>query len=55
MSNPRALKRYLIDKNLMHGRETATISNFGTLISEKYFSYTFCFFMREDLERTFGF
>ena len=33
----RALERYFDPKNLIHGRETSTISKFSALIFEKYF------------------
>ena len=33
----RVLKRYLNEKNLIHGREATMISKFSALIFEKYF------------------
>ena len=35
----RALKRYLNEKNLIHGRAVATISKFSPQIFETYFSF----------------
>ena len=35
----RALKRYLNERNLMHGQVTATISKFSPQIFETYFNY----------------
>ena len=41
----RALKRYLNEKNLMHGRVMSTISMFSRLIFETYFSLVSGFFL----------
>ena len=38
-----ALKRYLSEKNLIHGRVMATISKFSPQTFETYFSTVFCF------------
>ena len=38
----RALKQYLNEKNLIHGRETATIWKFSAQNFQTYFSYNIC-------------
>ena len=44
----RALKRYLNEKNLIHGRVMATISKFSPQIFDTYFSHIISFICKQD-------